>query len=49
MAIFRPQTWVNPFGKTSIFRHFELLLLIAEKGVFSFSNIVKVIFLTNIA
>ena len=49
MAIFGPKPWVNPFGKMSIFRLFELLVFIAQKGVFSFQNIVKVIFLTNIA
>ena len=34
MAIFIPKTWVNLFGKMSIFRLFELLVFIAEKGVF---------------
>ena len=34
MAIFGPKPWVNPFGKTSIFRHFALLVFIAKKGVF---------------
>ena len=29
MAIFGPKPWVNPFGKMSIFRLFELLLFIA--------------------
>ena len=29
MAIFRPKPWVNPFGKMSIFRLFELLVFIA--------------------
>ena len=29
MTIFRPKPWVKPFGKMSIFRLFELLLLIA--------------------
>ena len=48
MASFGPKPWVNPFGKTSIFRHFELVVFIAQKGVFSSQNIVKVIFLTNI-
>ena len=33
----------------SIFRLFELLVFIAQKGIFSFQNIVKIIFLTNIA
>ena len=27
MAIFGPKPWVNPFGKMSIFRLFELLFL----------------------
>ena len=49
MAIFRPKPWVNAFRKSSIFRHFELLVFIAQKGIFSFYNIVKIIFLTNIA
>ena len=49
-ASFGPKRWVNPFGKSSIFRHFVLLaFFIAQKGVSSFQNIVKVIFLTNIA
>ena len=48
MAIFRPKPWVNPFGKMSVFRLFELLVFIAYKGVFSFSNIVKDIFLAFI-
>ena len=29
MGIFRPKPWVNPFGKMSIFRLFELLVFIA--------------------
>ena len=33
----------------SIFRLFELLVFIAQKGIFSFQNIVKIIFLTTIA
>ena len=45
MAIFGPKRWVNPFGKMSIFRLFELFVFIAQKGVFSFQNIVKDIFL----
>ena len=48
-AIFGRKPWVNPFEKMSIFRLFELLVFIAEKGVFSFQNIVKAIFLANIA
>ena len=29
MAIFGPKPWVNPFGKMSFFRLFELLVFIA--------------------
>ena len=29
MAIFGPKPWVNPFGKISIFRLFELVVFIA--------------------
>ena len=36
MAIFGPKPWVNPFGKTLIFRHSELLVFKAKKGVLSF-------------
>ena len=49
MAIFGPKPWVNPFGKMSIFRLFELLVFIAQKGVFSFQNIVQDNFLAYIA
>ena len=49
MAIFGAKPWVNPFGEKSIFRLFELLVFIALKGVFSFYNIVKDIFLAYIA
>ena len=49
MAIFGPKQWVNPFGKLSIFRLFELLVFIAQKGFVSFHNIVKDIFLPCIA
>ena len=49
MAIFGPKPWVNPFGKTSIFRVFEVPVFIAWKGVFSFYNIVKEIFMAYIA
>ena len=49
MAIFGPKPWVNPFGKTSIFRLFELLVFIGKKGVISLKNIVKNIFLPYIA
>ena len=44
MAIFGPKPWVNPFGKMSIFGFFELLVFIAQKGVFSFQSVVKVHF-----
>ena len=29
MAILGPKPWVNPYGKMSIFRRFELLVFIA--------------------
>ena len=41
MAIFGPKQWVNPFGKITIFRFFELLVFIAQKGVFPFQNMIK--------
>ena len=47
MAIFGPKPWVNPFGKMSIFRLFELLVFIAQKGFFSFWNILNDISLPN--
>ena len=34
MAIFKPKPWVNPFGKVSNFGLFEVLVLIAKKGLF---------------
>ena len=34
MVIFGPKPWVNPFGKISIFRLFEVLVFIAYKVVF---------------
>ena len=34
MAIFGPKPWVNPFGKVSIFGLFEVLVFIAQNGVF---------------
>ena len=49
MAIFGPKAWVNPFQKMSIFRLFELLVFIAQNGVFSFQNFVKDILMTYIA
>ena len=48
-AIFRPKPQVNPFGKMSIFRLFELLVFIGYKGVFWMWNNVKDIFLAYIA
>ena len=36
LAMFGPKAWVNPIGKMSIFRVFELLVFIAMEGVFSF-------------
>ena len=41
MVIFGAKPQVNPFGKMSSFRLFELLVFKAQKGVFSFQNIVK--------
>ena len=35
---FGTKPWVNPFGKMSIFRIFELLVFIAQKGFFFFSE-----------
>ena len=49
MTIFEPKPWVNPFGKLPIFGLFELLVFIPQKGIFSFQNIVKHIFLAYIA
>ena len=49
VAIFGQKPWVNLFGKLLIFRLFELLVFIVQKGVFSFQNIVKDIFLAYIA
>ena len=39
MGIFGPKPWFNPIGKMSIFRLFELLVFIAQKGVFFCSRI----------
>ena len=36
VAIFGPKPWLNPYGKMSIFRPFDLLVFIGWKGVFSF-------------
>ena len=49
MAIFGPKPWVNPLGKISSFRLFELLFFISQKGHFPFQNNVKDIFLAFIA
>ena len=49
MAIFGRKACVNPFGTMSIFRFFELLVFIAQKGGFSFQNIIKDIFLAYIS
>ena len=48
MAIFGRNAWVNPFVKISIFRLFALLVFIGRKGVLSFYNIVKQIFVACI-
>ena len=48
MAIFGPKPLVKPSGKISIIRLVELLVFIAQKGVFSFQNIVKHISLAYI-
>ena len=49
MTIFGPKAWVIQFGKMPILRLFELVVFIAQKGVFFFWNIVKDIFLAFIA
>ena len=49
MVIFGRKPWVIPFGKMSIFRLFDVVVFIAQKGVFSFQNIVRDIFLCYIA
>ena len=49
MAFFGPKPCVKPFGKMSIFRLFKILVFIDLKGVFSYKNIVKDIFLPYIA
>ena len=40
MAIFGPKPWVNHFRKMSVFNSFKILVFIAQKGIFSFQNIV---------
>ena len=49
MPIFGRKPWVNPFEKMSVFRLFEIFVFIVYKGVFSFYNIIKDIFLAYIA
>ena len=49
MAILGSKPWVNLLGNISTFRPFELDVFRAQKGVFSFQNIVKYIFLAYIA
>ena len=49
MAILIRKPWVNPFGKIAIFRLFQLLVFIFQKGLYSFQNIVKDIFLAFFA
>ena len=39
MAIFGPKPWVNPFGEVSNCGRFEVLVFIAQKGVFFCSRI----------
>ena len=48
MAIFGPKPRVNPFGKKVNFSTLKLIVYINQKGVFSFQNIVKDIFLAYI-
>ena len=45
---FRPKPWVKHLGKMSIFRYILLLVFIAQKGFFSFQNILKDIFMAYI-
>ena len=49
MSNFGFKPWVNRFEKMPVFRLFELLVFITQKGVFLFQNIVKDIFLAYIA
>ena len=49
MAILAQNQGLTPFGKVSIFRLFEGLVFIAQKGDFPFQNILKDIFLGFIA
>ena len=46
MGIFGPKPWVNPFGKISIFRHFELLVFFSlERRFFVLTPLEKCQFL----
>ena len=49
MANYATKPWTKPFGKMSIFRLLELLVFIAQKVVFWFSNIIQHIFLSYTA
>ena len=49
IVIFGPKPSVNPFGKCQFFDFLNFLFFIAQKGVFSFQNILKDIFLAYIA
>ena len=49
MGIFGQKPWVNSFAKMTIFRLFELLVFIAYRGISSFQNIIKDLFLAYIA
>ena len=49
IANFGRKPWTNPFGKMLFFRLLELFVLLAQKGVFSFKNIIQYIFLGYIA
>ena len=52
MVNFGPKPWTNmdfSFGKISVFRFFSSSCFIAQKGVFSLQNIIKYIFLAQIA
>ena len=41
MANFRQKPWTNAFGKMSIFRLFDVLVFVAQKGIFSFQTIIE--------
>ena len=44
MTILGPKPWVNPVGKMSIFRLFDLVVFITKKGVLTFQTIINDIF-----